>query len=57
MELYTDKKIYNADRILDTQRYLNSTHYHRPNCGCKVCNKNNPTTDRLNAGGKTFDIG
>ena len=57
MRRYTDKKIYNADNILDTQRYLNSTHYHRPNCGCKVCNKNNPTTDRLTAGGKTFDIG
>ena len=57
MRRYTDKKIYNADNILDTQRYLNSTHYHAPNCGCKVCNKNNPTTDRLNAGGKTFDIG
>lgn len=57
MRRYTDKKIYNADNILDTQRYLNSTHYHTPNCGCNVCNKNNPTTDRLNAGGKTFDIG
>jgi len=57
MHRYNDKKIYNADNILDTQRYLNSTHYHRPNCGCKVCNKNNPAADRINTGASTFEIG
>lgn len=52
MRRYDEKGVYEKSGVLDTERYLRSTHYHKP-----YDEINNSYADGISSGGKTFDIG
>ena len=52
MKRYDEKGVYEKSNVIDTGRYLRSTHYHKP---YDEINKSYP--DHIPGGGKTFDIG